>query len=204
MNITASSLWESAKEAYAIGKMLGDSVILVSTSTGGTLSLMLAAQQYPEIAGQVMMSPNIEINEQFAFMLNDHWGLAIARLVKGGETMQAKDTSAIYRKYWYSPYRLEGAVELQQLIEEKMNKETFRAVKQPTLIMYYYKDDKHQDPVVKVPAMLDMFRNISSVKKKEVAIPNAGDHVIGSSYKSGDWQSVLREAQSFADQMGWR
>ena len=203
MKMTATSLWESAKEAFAIGKKLGDSVILVGTSTGGTLALMLAAEQYPEIAGLVLMSPNIAINERFAFLLNDHWGLRIARAVKGSETIDAKDTSEIYRKYWYSPYRIEGAVELEQMLEEKMNTETFSAVKQPTLLMYYYKDENNQDKVVKVSAMLDMFKKLSSPIKKQIAIPDAGDHVIGSAIKSKDWQKVQKEAEAFADQLHW-
>jgi esterase/lipase len=183
--------------------MLGDSVILVGTSTGGTLALMLAAEQYPEIAGLILMSPNIEINEQFAFLLNDHWGLHIARMVKGSKVVTPKDTTAIYKQYWYSPYRLEGAVELQQMLEEKMNAKTFSAVNQPLLMMYYFKDEQHQDPVVKVPAMLDMFRQLSSPVKKQVPVPNAGDHVIGSSIKSGDWRMVQQEALDFASRMHW-
>jgi esterase/lipase len=203
MNITATSLWESAKEAYAIGKKLGDSVILVGTSTGGSLALMLAAEQYPEIAGLVLMSPNIAINETFAFLLNDQWGLRIARMVKGSENVVSKDTTSIYRRYWYSPYRLEGAVELEQMLEEKMTASTFKEVKQPTLLMYYYKDEENQDKVVKVSAMLDMFKQLSSKTKKQVAIPNAGDHVIGSAIKSKDWRTVQKEAEDFAEFMRW-
>jgi esterase/lipase len=201
--MTATSLWESAKEAYAIGKKLGDSVILVGTSTGGTLAVMLAAEHYPELAGMVLMSPNAAINEQFAFLLNDHWGLHIARAVKGGDDVVPKDTTARYKKYWYSPYRLEGAVELEQLIEDKMNVQTFAAVTQPVLMMYYFKDENNQDPVVKVPAMLEMFKQFSSPTKKQVPIPNAGDHVIGSYIKSKDWQAVQKEALEFADTMHW-
>src|SRR5688572_31222215 len=47
-NLTADKLWNSAKEAYAIGQSLGKKVILMATSTGGTLALKLAAE-YPEI-----------------------------------------------------------------------------------------------------------------------------------------------------------
>jgi len=42
-NLTADKLWNSAKEAYAIGKQLGKRVIVMATSTGGTLALKLAA-----------------------------------------------------------------------------------------------------------------------------------------------------------------
>ena len=41
MNLTAENYWESAKMAYAIGKQIGKKVILMSTSTGGTLALQL-------------------------------------------------------------------------------------------------------------------------------------------------------------------
>ena len=37
LQFTADRAWESAKEALAIGKKIGEKVILLSTSTGGTL-----------------------------------------------------------------------------------------------------------------------------------------------------------------------
>jgi hypothetical protein len=70
-------------------------------------------------------------------------------------------------------------------------------------MMYYFKDEKNQDPVVKVSVMLDMFKQFSSPIKKQVPIPNAGDHVIGSPIKSKDWQTVQKEALDFADTMHW-
>jgi hypothetical protein len=76
-------------------------------------------------------------------------------------------------------------------------------VKQPVLMMYYFKDEKNQDPVVKVSSMLEMFKQFSSPIKKQVPIPNAGDHVIGSYIKSKDWQTVQKEALDFADTMQW-
>ena len=47
MNMTADGLWESAKNALAVGEKLGKKVILMSTSTRGTLAIYLAAR-YPE------------------------------------------------------------------------------------------------------------------------------------------------------------
>ena len=60
INFTPDKLWESAKEAYAIGKQLGNKVILMGTSTGGTEALQLAAA-YPDVAGIILLSPNIAI-----------------------------------------------------------------------------------------------------------------------------------------------
>jgi pimeloyl-ACP methyl ester carboxylesterase len=81
VNLTAEKLWNSAKEAYAIGKQLGRKVIIIGTSTGGTLALKLAAE-YPDIAGLILLSPNIAINDPNAWLLNDHWGLQASKTYK--------------------------------------------------------------------------------------------------------------------------
>jgi pimeloyl-ACP methyl ester carboxylesterase len=70
--LTADKLWNSAKEAYAIGRQLGEKVILLATSSGATLALKLAAE-YPEIAGLILLSPNIAINDPLAWVANNHW-----------------------------------------------------------------------------------------------------------------------------------
>lgn len=197
-NVTADRLWNSAKEAYAIGKQLGKKIILMSTSTGGTLALKLAAE-YPDIAGLILLSPNIAINDPNAWMLNNHWGLQIARLVKGNY-IHAKDTTALYKQYWNQTYCVESIVQVEELLETTMKESTFKKVTQPTLLLYYYKDEDQQDPVVKVSAMKRMFLQLGTPDslKRQVAIPNAGEHVIGSYVKSKDLQTVQNEIEKFA------
>ncbi|MEN9382249.1 MAG: hypothetical protein RI940_1132 [Bacteroidota bacterium] len=198
LNLTAEKYWESAKFAYAIGKKLGKKVIIMSTSTGGTLSLQLAAT-YPEIVGLVMYSPNIEINNPAAPLLNNPWGLQIARFVKGGNYADIPFKNNEYPKYWNTRYRLESTVQLQNLIEATMTKETFSKVKQPTLVLYYYKDEQNQDNVVKVSGIKKMFASIATPDnlKKMVAIPEAGSHVLASPIVSKDIVSVEKETASF-------
>jgi Esterase/lipase len=198
INLTAGNYWASAKEALAIGRQLGNKVILVGCSTGGTLALKLAAD-YPEIASLVLLSPNIEINDPNAWLLNNPWGLQIARMVTGSKYLDSKDTRDIYRKYWTYHYRIEAAVALEELLETTMNKETFKQVKQPVLLLYYYKDKVHQDSTVKVSAMQDMFKALGTPegKKRKVAMPEAGDHVIGSYIRSKDVEGVEREVEKF-------
>jgi esterase/lipase len=117
-NLTAENYWESAKQAYIIGKQLGKKIILMSTSTGGTLSLQLAAA-YPDIAGQILYSPNIEIFNPTAPILNNPWGLQIGRMVMKGNYMDIKYQHPDYPKYWNTHYRLEATVALQNLLEAK-------------------------------------------------------------------------------------
>lgn len=203
IHLTADNYWESAKQALAIGKQLGKKVILMGTSTGGTQALQLAATYPNDVAALILMSPNIEINDPNAWILNNHWGLQLARLVKKGDYNIASDQRDIYKKHWYSKYRLEGTVALQEMLETSMNKETFTKVNQPLLLLYYFKDDAHQDNVVKVSAMKKMFEEVSTPasSKKAVAVPNAGDHVMGSYIKSGDLETVKRETGLFATEI---
>ena len=198
VNLTAENYWESAKQAYAIGKKLGKKVIIMSTSTGGTLSLQLAAA-YPEIAGQIMYSPNIAINNPAAFMLNNPWGLQIARLVKGGNYANIQFKNQDYPKYWNTHYRLESTVALQNLIEATMTRDQFAKVHQPSLVLYYYKDEANQDNVVKVSAIKEMLFELGTTDslKKGVAIPNAGSHVIASPIVSKDIITVEKETMEF-------
>ena len=197
-NFTAEGLWNSAKEAYAIGKQLGKKIILLSTSTGGTITLKLAAE-FTDIAGLILLSPNIAINDPNAWLLNNHWGLQIAHLVTG-KHRTVEDTTAIYAQYWNNRYSTSSLVQLEELIETTMKESTFKKITQPTLLLYYYKDDDHQDPVVKVSAMKRMFNQISTPDslKRQIPIPNAGNHVIGSYIKSGDIQKVEEECEKFA------
>lgn len=203
LNLTADNYWESAKEALLIGEQLGNKVILMGTSTGGTLALMLAANFEARVYGLLLLSPNIAIADPAARLLNNPWGLQIARLVKGSKYNQSQDQREIYKKYWYSKYRLEGTVQLEELLESSMTASTFSKVKQPTLMLYYYKDEVHQDSVVSVEAMKKMFDRLGTPQelKRAVAMPNTGDHVIGSYIKSKDIAGVEAEVERFAKEV---
>jgi esterase/lipase len=198
LNLTSDNLWETAKQALAIGKQIGNKVILVGTSTGGTLALKLAAE-YPDIHALILMSPNIAINDPTAWILNNPWGLQIARLVTGSKYLDSEDTREAYRKYWTYHYRIEAAVNLEELVETSMKKETFERVKQPTLALYYYKDEVHQDSTVKVSAIKEMFSQLGTPtdKKREKAMPKTGNHVIGSWIRSNDVPGVEQETERF-------
>jgi len=202
VNMTADNLWQSAERAYAIGKQLGKKVILMGTSTGGTLALQLAAA-YPEVAGLVLYSPNIAINDKNAWLLNNPWGLQIARLVKGSPYNVAKNNAPEYKQYWNWQYRLEGAVQLQELLEMEMKPEIFARVKQPVLTLYYYKDEQHQDPVVKVSAMKDMMAALGTPasQKRMIPVPNAGSHVMASPIQSKDIVTVEQQTAAFLQQI---
>ncbi len=199
LQFTPDRVWESAKEALAIGKKLGDKVILLSTSTGGTLALMLAAEYPEDVFALINLSPNIAINDGAAFILNDPWGLQIARMVMGGN-YRVTDANEEHAKYWNKKYRLESLTQLEELVESSMTDKTFKSVTQPSLTLYYYKNEEEQDPQVKVSAMLTMNEQLGTPADFKVAkaMPDAGAHVLGSSMTSKDLEGVYNEIERFA------
>jgi len=200
-NLTPDKYWESAKQALWIGKQLGEKVILMATSTGASLALKLAAEFPGDVYALILMSPNIAIFDKNAWLLNNPWGLQIARMVVGSNYIDAIDQRPLYRQYWTYHYPLEAAVQLEEFLETSMTKRTFGKVHQPILMMYYYKDQIHQDSTVSVAAMKKMFAELGtpSELKRSVNIPNAGNHVIGSYIRSNDIKGVEKETAKFIE-----
>ena len=202
LNITADTLIQSAKEAIAVGKQLGDKVILMATSTGGTLALHLAGGD-PDIKGLLLYSPNIEIFDPNAKLLSGHWGLQLAKAVKGSDYHEFDRQDPLKNKYWTTKYRVEALTQLQALVEATMTNENFAAVTQPVFLGYFYKNDSIQDNVVSVPAMLTMYDLLGTPanKKRKVAFPEVGDHVLASHVTSKDLESVRAATNQFLEEV---
>ncbi len=196
---TPDRLWETAKEALMIGKAIGENVIIMSTSTGGTVALILAGTYPTDVLALINLSPNIAINDPNAWLLNDPWGLQIARMVFGSKYQEIDYTPA-RRQYWNVKYRLESITQLEELVEDKMNQETFAAVKQPCLTLYYFKNEQEQDPTVKVSAIVEMYKQLGTPDSLKIAmpVPEAGAHVLGSSLVSKDVKTVEQDVERFA------
>jgi len=202
IDMTPDRLWESAKDALMIARTLGKKVIIMSTSTGGTLALKLAAD-FPEyVDGLILYSPNIRINNNTAFLLSKPWGLQIGRKAIGGtHRMVNDDFDSKVCQYWNCRYRVEAVVFLQQLVDETMTNQTFKNVNEPVFLGYYYKDETHQDDVVKVDAILKMFDNLGTPDelKVKMAFPEAGNHVIACEITSGATKDVVSETIRFGE-----
>jgi esterase/lipase len=196
---TPDRVWESAKEALAIGKQLGEKIILMSTSTGGTLALKLAAEYPDDVDALINLSPNIALRHPAAFISNNPWGLQIARLIMGGN-YNISDATDEESKYWTKKYRLEAVTQMEQLLETSMTKDLFQLIKQPSLTVYYYKNEEEQDPQVKVSAMIEMNEQLSTPGdlKVAVSVPTAGAHPLGSGLASKDVNAVYAEIEKFA------
>lgn len=201
LKLTADKVLESAKEAIAVAKKLGNKVIIMATSTGGTLALHLAGGD-EDIAGILLYSPNIEIYDKNAKLLAGPWGVNLAKAVKKSDYHEF-EASQEKKKYWTNKYRVEALTHLQALVDNTMIPETFQKITQPVFLGYFYKNDSVQDNVVSVPAMLNMYDELGTEAglKRKVAFSNVGDHVMTSSITSKDLASVKRETEKFFEEV---
>ncbi|AFL85163.1 esterase/lipase [Belliella baltica DSM 15883] len=201
-HLNAPKLMNGAREAYMIGKSLGDSVIVVGTSMGGALSINLASER-SDMKALVLYSPAVGVNGDMLEQFFQPWRKFIFEnfmLENGTRTMKREGEKA---KYWSEQYHVNSYESLAVLIKSTMNDSTFQKITQPLFLGYFYKNEKEQDFVVSVPKMLDMYEKVSTPadQKYKNPFPESGDHVIASDITSKDWKGVLKSTIEFLEKL---
>ena len=85
-NLTPENYIETAEEALSIGKIIGKKIILVSTSTGGSLSLKLASEDSSDVLGLILYSPFIDlVNPAFKMIVTPEGKAGFIKMNKGSE-----------------------------------------------------------------------------------------------------------------------
>jgi esterase/lipase len=92
-------------EAFAIGRAIGDKVIVIATSTGGTLSALELANPAvsQNIAAAIFISPNFRVQAAGASLLTGPWGKQIAELV-GGKERGFEPPNELVKSLWTTRY----------------------------------------------------------------------------------------------------
>ena len=162
-------------EALAIGKMIGDKVVVITTSTGGTLATWAAGQ--PELAAKmdalVLISPNYAIQGASIGLLNMPWGETILPLVLGKQR-SFEPSNPEHGKWWTTSYPSKAVFPMGALLKtvEAIDVGT---IKIPALFLLSL-----QDKVV-VPTISKQVFDKWGGEKQWVAVPDAEDpykHVI--------------------------
>ncbi|MGI9175143.1 MAG: alpha/beta hydrolase [Rhodothermales bacterium] len=169
----------SGYEALQIGRRLGEQVVLIGTSMGGALTTWLAAQNPPDLAAIVLISPAFGLHDPDGQAMLSRfarwpWGAQATRLM-AGEYRTWEDADAAVRQYWTTPYRTEALLTLAQLIDA-VEATDLSAIQTPVLIVY-----STQDEVVSPEAIEAAYRRFGSERKQRVAVESAedpGHHVI--------------------------
>jgi pimeloyl-ACP methyl ester carboxylesterase len=202
-DFTADAAWDSAKEALMIGEKIGKKVIIMSTSTGGTLAFRLAATYPEKVFALINLSPNVEDDVDGAFVLDSPWGYELAHLISFGQhkTVTHNEQNAI--QYFDTIYPSEALVDLQVLVNTSANREIFNRVTCPVLTLYYYENILQEDEHVEVeayPEVYDMLSTPDSLKKL-VALKEPKTHFLGSNIKSQNTRVVLEEILQFVKEI---
>lgn len=138
--------WQAdAQEAYAIGSQIGEQVILVSASTGGTLATWLLAQPFAQnIVTNIMVSPNYGLRDRMGEMVRWPWGLSIVKWVNG-DYHSFEPQNELHTLYWTERYQVEALVPMIHLVDNILAMDKSR-IEVPQLIIY-----SPDDRVISVP-----------------------------------------------------
>lgn len=192
-DLTADELFQDAEESYQVAKRLGKKIILVGTSTGGTLALWLAAR-HADIAGLVLISPNLGIRDPRGFLAGGPLGYWIARAVVG-PYHQWKPRNPEQEKYWTTKYSVNGVRAMTDVVRE-VERLDFTKLEIPTLMLWTEKDR-----VVNIERAKELLNQISSPTKDFVEI-KSNNHVLAGNITSPDTTAeVVQKIQEFVEQL---
>ncbi len=106
------------EEALAIGRAIGDKVIVISTSTGGSLAAWAATQPGASdgVAAIAFISPNFGVQASGAEILTMPWGKQIAELVAGKERSFVP-RNTLHEKFWTTKYPIAATLPMAALTE---------------------------------------------------------------------------------------
>ncbi len=194
-NVTLETLLNDANEAFEIGKRLGKKVILVGSSTGGTLATWLSTQHHNDsIAAAILLSPNFGLKRSESELLLYPWGKTILHLIEG-EYYQFTAVNALQEKYWTTRYSADALLSMMGLVDQ-VRRNAGSNVSVPTLVLY-----SEQDHIVDTGKIKEKFREFSSPKKQLVVISSSADpqqHILaGDVLSPASTGEVLRHIMEF-------
>jgi len=197
--VTPQDWLDDAREALAIGKRIGDRVILIGISTGALLATMVALEDNaPRVAALILLSPNFAIADRRAKFVSGPLGPWLARRFIGDDYSFAPDSSR-HAAFWTSRYPSHGIVALMDLVNHA---QTLRLseLTVPTLIIYTDKDT-----VVDTSAIEARFDEIQSAEKLIVDLPEATRHELtGDALAPQTVRPVLARIAGFLSTIGIR
>lgn len=200
-DLTPKDMIDSAKEAIAIGRLLGKKVIVMSTSTGSTLSTYLAAENNGDIHSLIMYSPNFNLHDPNSRIAMFPWGNRLMQTIVG--KYRSPNFPKEAAPYWNGRYRIEGLVALIYMVNETMTDDRFKKIDIPYFVGYWYKNDEECDKIISVKRIKE-FEELTQTpdnQKRVVPFDKVDAHVICSPFMSKDLEGVTQATNDFAEQV---
>ncbi|WP_028585297.1 alpha/beta hydrolase [Desulfogranum mediterraneum] len=162
-------------QAVELGRRLGEKVIIIGLSTGGTAATWLASQAMAEeLTGFVLISPNFAPADRRSPILTWPWGEQLAELIIGPE-YSWEPCNPRHRRYWTHRFPTRALLAMMGLVR-LTNSSPLASIEKPMLVLY-----SPADQLVSAKAIERTFARIGSKRKKlisytDTAAPN--QHVL--------------------------
>lgn len=194
---SAGDWFEDMAEAMALGRRVGDRVLIISTSTGATLAALSATD--PDLSqalmGVVMVSPNFELRSKAARILElplaRWWGPVVA-----GERRSFPPSNEKHGIYWTTEYPTTALFPMAALIREA-RKEDFGKAKAPALFLVS-DEDQVIDPSAVAPIAAEWGGGATIIKRVMTDQDDPFSHVI-----AGDILSPAQTEGTVAAILDW-
>ena len=128
------------EEALAIGRLLGDRIVVIATSTGASLVTWALARPVvsENVAATVLLSPNYGVQASGSFLLTGPFAARIAHLVIGPRR-GFEPVNALNAHNWTTDYPVEALIPMAQAVRLAAFTPV-ETIKVPTFFVYSSRD----------------------------------------------------------------
>lgn len=188
-----------AREALAVGLRLGERVILVGTSTGGTLATLLAAEAGPRhVAALLLIAPNFGIADRRTALLTWpgarrwlHWLVGRERIIEAEHDAHSR--------YWTLRYATHTLVSMYALVRRLWRRVRPEQLALPVLAVFC-----DEDQVVDARRTRAFMARLTDAEIMTMDASGAGsDHVmVGDAFGPENTDAVLARCLDFLRSKG--
>lgn len=199
--VSAQDWYDDLAEALAVARMVGDEVIIISNSTGGTLVALAATDQQADlmagVKATVYFSPNFALNS-FAAPLLTQGGVRWYLPYLVGETLSFDIQSEAHATYWNNSYPSAALLPMAAAVKEAAGRD-FSQTDTPAL--WVFSDGDQVIDHRETRRIAAAWGGTSKIAQQDVSVGNDPyEHVIaGTVLSPGMTKVVVQQVVTWLD-----
>lgn len=157
-SVSVNDWLEDTARAVTIGESIGDRIVLIGTSTGGTLAVWAATRDEAadRLAALILLSPNLGLHDRRSGLLLWPWGNVLVRMLLGPIHTPDTEFTPEQRLHWTTSYPSTVLLEVGALVHHVRSLEP-GSLGVPALSLY-----SPEDQVVDADAIPKVLNSLSS------------------------------------------